>query len=308
MSAPLTAGGAAVVRDFYQKAHSRSASAALVKATLINSAVDMLDENNDGVNDNDFPIPNVHEGWGRVNLVNATDGSHKFAEHTAGVSTGGKATYKFSVNTGGAHLKVTLVWSDYPSTETAAKNLVNDLDLVVTAPDGVTTYLGNVFSGGWSQTGGSADRTNNVENVYVRLAAAGTWTLEVRGYNVANGPQPFALVVDGSGDWAGCTSNCLRSTDITLSAKQRGGKVNVTGAVTVKNEAGAVVKSATVYITWTLPNGTTQNQSALTNKNGLVSFSTSDGNGTYTLTVTNIVKTGYTFDPANSVLSKSITK
>jgi hypothetical protein len=40
----------------------------------------------------------------------------------------------------------------------------------------------------------------------------------------------------------------------------------------------------------------------------VASFSTSDGNGTYTLTVTNIVKTGYTFDPANSVLSKSITK
>ena len=30
--------------------------------------------------------------------------------------------------------------------------------------------------------------------------------------------------------------------------------------------------------------------------------------GTYTLTVTNIAKTGLTFDPDNSVLSKTITK
>ena len=75
MSNPLRRAAAAVVRDFYQKAYGHNASAALVKATLINSAVDLLDENNDGANDNDFPIPNVHEGWGRVNLAAATDGS-----------------------------------------------------------------------------------------------------------------------------------------------------------------------------------------------------------------------------------------
>jgi hypothetical protein len=75
---------------------------------------------------------------------------------------------------------------------------VNDLDLVVTSPSGAV-YYGNQFSGGWSQTGGSADRTNNVENVYVQAAEGGTWTVDVSGYNVPNGPQPFALVVDGGG-------------------------------------------------------------------------------------------------------------
>src|SRR5262249_38213142 len=69
-------------------------------------------------------------------------------------------------------------------------------DLAVFAPDG-TLYLGNVFAGGWSQTGGGADRVNNLENVYVASAAAGTWTVVVQGYNVPTGPQPFALVVDG---------------------------------------------------------------------------------------------------------------
>ena len=46
--------------------------------------------------------------------------------------------------------------------------------------------------------GGSADRLNNVENVYVFAAAAGTWTITVSGYNVPQGPQPFALVVDAT--------------------------------------------------------------------------------------------------------------
>ncbi|MEZ4583030.1 MAG: S8 family serine peptidase [Caldilineaceae bacterium] len=66
MAAPLVAGAATVVRDRYQRDFDHAASAALVKATLINTAVDLPDENNDGVNDNDFPIPNIHEGWGRV--------------------------------------------------------------------------------------------------------------------------------------------------------------------------------------------------------------------------------------------------
>ncbi|GAB4435943.1 MAG: hypothetical protein OHK0015_27300 [Chloroflexi bacterium OHK40] len=196
MSNPLAAGAATVVRDFYQKAYSHSASAALVKATLINSAVDLLDENNDGVNDNDYPIPNVHEGWGRVNLVNATDGSAIYVDNTSGLSTGG--TFSATYNAvGGTPLKVTLVWSDYPSTASAATNLVNNLNLTVTS--GSTTYRGNVFSGGWSAPNGTADSVNNVENVYIQAPAAGSsWTVTISGANVPQGPQPFALVVDGA--------------------------------------------------------------------------------------------------------------
>jgi PKD repeat protein len=196
MATPLVAGGAAVVRDFYQKDYGHSASAALVKATLINSAEDLLDENNDGVNDNAFPIPNVHEGWGRVNLTNATDGSHQFVDETNGLQTGEEFTYQFIVNSAITPFKVTLVWSDYPSTDSAYKHLVNDLNLEVTSPAG-DSYLGNRFQGGWSITGGLPDKQNNVENVYVESPTVGTWTVKVQGYNVPYGPQPFALVVDG---------------------------------------------------------------------------------------------------------------
>ncbi len=196
MATPLVAGGAAVVRDFYQEDYGHSASAALVKATLINSAEDLLDENNDGVNDNAFPIPNVHEGWGRVNLTNATDGSHQFVDQTNGLQTGEEFTYQFIVNSAITPFKVTLVWSDYPSTEAAYKHLINDLNLVVEPPVG-DSYLGNRFQGGWSITGGLPDKQNNVENVYVESPTVGTWTVKVQGYNVPYGPQPFALVVDG---------------------------------------------------------------------------------------------------------------
>jgi serine protease AprX len=193
MSNPIAAGGATVVKDYYSKAHGINATAALVKATMINSAIDMSDENNDGANDNDFPIPNVHEGWGLVNLDGATDGTIVFVEEGTGLSTGGSQV--FNVTSTGGPLKVTLVWTDYPSTDAASVNLVNNLDLTVVGTSG--TYRGNVFSGGWSQTGGSADNRNNVENVFIQSPSAGNYTVTVSGFNIPNGPQKFALVVDG---------------------------------------------------------------------------------------------------------------
>ncbi|HDH02691.1 MAG TPA: hypothetical protein ENH15_00415, partial [Actinobacteria bacterium] len=110
MSAPLVAGGAALVRDYYNKEHGIEASAALTKATLINSAVDLLDENNDGLDDNDFPIPNVHEGWGRVDVGAAVDGSRAFVDD-ASLNPGATDEYDVDV-TEGQPLKITLVWSD----------------------------------------------------------------------------------------------------------------------------------------------------------------------------------------------------
>jgi subtilisin family serine protease len=195
MANPLVAGGAAVVRDYYQKREGHAASAALVKATLVNSAVDLLDEDNDGVNDNALAIPNFYEGWGRVDLAAATDGSRRFEDSGTGLSTGVTWSRAYDVASG-TPFKVTLVWSDYPGTSSAAKMLVNNLDLEVSGPGGAF-YRGNVFGRGWSVAGGLRDNTNNVENVFVQSPAAGAWTVTVRAYNVPMGPQPFAVVVAG---------------------------------------------------------------------------------------------------------------
>jgi hypothetical protein len=331
MSNPLAAGGAAVVRDYYQKAYGLAASAALVKATLINTAVDLLDENNDGVNDNFYPIPNVHEGWGLVNVANATSGSLRFVDQTSGLSTNGSTTYTFSVNS--AHpVKISLVWSDAPSTETAAKNLVNDLDLIVTSPTG-TVYRGNVFSGGWTQTGGSADRTNNVENVYVQSAGTGTWTVEVRGFNVPNGPQPYALVVDGAdsalstGGGAPPTptatpvasptatatpvasptatatpsgSVVLHVGDLDGTTAPQGNGWRATVTILVHNAGEQPVSGVTVSSQWSNSSNTV---SCTTGTNGTCSLSTGRLAGSVSsinFTVNNLALSGATYDPTQN--------
>ena len=84
----------------------------------------------------------------------------------------------------------------------AGKALVNDLDLEVVAPDG-THYYGNagLYTSGQclrqQSTTVKWDAFNNVEGVYIPNARYGTYTIYVHGYNVPNGPQPFALVASG---------------------------------------------------------------------------------------------------------------
>jgi hypothetical protein len=101
----------------------------------------------------------------------------------------------------------------------------------------------------------------------------------------------------------------LRSTSIMLSAVpiKRTTNFTVAGAVAVKDEKGAAVSGATVAISWKLPTGAIQTQSANSDNKGIANFTVKGGQGTYTITVTNLTKTGCTFDTAHSILSKRIT-
>ncbi|HEV8583156.1 MAG TPA: S8 family serine peptidase [Thermoanaerobaculia bacterium] len=204
MASPGATGLTALIRQYYTdgwyptgseiSTDGFTPSAALLKATLVNSAVSMA---------NTTAIPANCQGWGRILLENAlffTGQTRKLwvkddAAPFATGSTNEDRTYSFAV-TAGEPLKVTLAWTDFPSTPAASVNLNNDLDLRVTGPTG-TLWLGNVFSGGVSATGGSADRRNTLEQVLLAAPAAGTYTVTARSFNVPNGPQPFALVVTG---------------------------------------------------------------------------------------------------------------
>lgn len=60
----------------------------------------------------------------------------------AEITTGELHKYCMMVFTAKKPLKITLVWSDYPSSPAAKINLVNDLDLIVVGPD-KKLYFGN---------------------------------------------------------------------------------------------------------------------------------------------------------------------
>jgi len=203
MSAPLAAGAATLVRDFYQDNEGLTPSAALIKATLINGATDMSPgQYGTGSTQEipDPPRPNNVEGWGRVNVENSifppAPLTLSYDDEAFGLSTAGVATYVYTVTTAAQPMRTTLAWSDYPGTPVADGGLVNDLDLSVTTPGGTTLYPSNAST---------YDRVNNVVGIDITSAGTGVYTITVRGYNVPYGPQPYALVVSGAGElgWSG---------------------------------------------------------------------------------------------------------
>ncbi|MEA1993053.1 MAG: S8 family serine peptidase [Euryarchaeota archaeon] len=216
MATPLMAGAAALVREYYAGGYYpggaiTTPSAALLKATLINSAINMTGDDvghdlsvigSPPFRKLDVQIPGTGQGWGRVLLDNTlyfSGESQRTAVDDHGpISTGDTVTYTYTV--GPDHpFKATLAWTDEPGTPAAPTNvLVNDLDLAVVGPGG-NTYAGNDFQNGESiPNGGVWDGSNNVEQVLINNPTPGTYTVYVDGYNVvSSGGQPYALVTNG---------------------------------------------------------------------------------------------------------------
>lgn len=224
MSTPLVAGASALVREYYRTQRSHIPSAALIKGTLINGALELSPGQYGTGPYFEIPVrPNNVEGWGLVDLTNSIVPSGlreiQFVDYTPGLSTGGSEVYNYAVTDSSSPFCVTLVWTDYPASTSASQALVNDLDLVVTLPDS-SVLTGN----------GTTDRLNNVEGVDVNSPPTGDYTVTVSAYNVPNGPQPFALVVSGDMGVSPPTAIIDSPTDGTT----------LFGAVTIRGTASGI--------------------------------------------------------------------
>ena len=91
---------------------------------------------------------------------------------------------------------ITLIWTDYPGSAGHYPNLVNDLDLVVTAPSG-TIYYGNCRAG---QTGGRPDRVNNVERVIIPSPEVGRYQIRVRASTSRVGRRTLRWCIRGESE------------------------------------------------------------------------------------------------------------
>ncbi len=208
MAAPHASGAIVLATEWWRSFNAgANPSAAMAKALLVNGAVDM------GTAD----IPNFNEGWGRVNLSNVIDNGVNMVYRDQ-TTTFGQTGDTFNLTVGvpdpSKPLKVTVAWTDAAGAVGANPSLVNDLDLTVV--NGANTYLGNRFASGWSTTGGTADRRNNLENVYVQ-APAGSATITINAFNIAGDGVPGnADPTDGS--FALVCYNCALGADYTLSA------------------------------------------------------------------------------------------
>jgi uncharacterized membrane protein len=225
MSCPVVAGSSVLVNEYMFRNYGAAPSPALVKNLLINGADPIPG----------YSMPGNDQGWGRLDLarslLNTTNRRIWFDDQKYPLMTGMARYYIVNV-TRSSELKASLVWTDFCGTANAAKALVNDLDIVVTAPDG-SVYQGNMFSGGYSAHNGTADSVNNVEMVRVAAPATGRWVVEVKGRNVVRGVQDFSLVVGGPFDQVSIARFDLAAANLTLAPADpaEGDNVRVDGSI-----------------------------------------------------------------------------
>lgn len=209
-SSPSIAGAAALVRQYYTEgwyptglrndANRITPSAALLKATIIASARPLTSRAFASSVGPAQPVPSYEQGFGFPVLDDALyfsgDRSRlRMNDLATGIAQGETSTQQVEVRAG-TKFKVVLVWTDpagiaVPASDTRPQ-LVNDLDLRVTGPGGLTAW------GNESLHPGQPDRLNNVEAVTIEVPATGTYTISVTANRLSAGArQTYALVTTG---------------------------------------------------------------------------------------------------------------
>lgn len=189
MAAPAVSGISALLIQQYRSIYGGADPwPSTIKALLIHTAVDLGN-----------PGPDYKFGYGRVDAQAAADVLRARDVRQDSVSSGATNTYTITVPSGAPSVKVTLVWDDPAGAVNANPALVNNLDLTLVEPDGITAHFPWVLDP--TNPSNSAitgtDSLNNVEQVYVTSPISGTWTVRVAGTNVPQGPQQYSLVTEG---------------------------------------------------------------------------------------------------------------
>jgi serine protease AprX len=198
MAAPLVSGCAALVRQYYvqTRGHQRP-SAALIKATLVNSTKWLAGEDS---NAKSVGKPNYHQGHGRVSLDAAYPNASRPGMGLSFVDewetfqftrTGQRKRYQFVLPADIPELRICMAYTDAP-----ARGLQNNVNLVLQYLDEAKKFMGNEELPDQLTL---PDPDNNLESIRVQNAKKGTWLIQVFVSNLLKPPQDFALVVTGIG-------------------------------------------------------------------------------------------------------------
>ena len=192
MATPTTTGIASLILEQYRITFPDRSDPmnATLKALLANTAVD---RGNQG--------PDYQYGYGSIRATNAVDTviSENIVE--AEVAQGSTYSAVIIVEPGASELKVTAAWDDAPAAPNVTNTLVNDLDLRIFDSSGnlYFPWTLNPSSPSSDAVQTTEDRVNNIEQVSIVNPQPGAYTVEIVGYNVAEGlTQTFGLVSSSS--------------------------------------------------------------------------------------------------------------
>ncbi|MCF8012508.1 MAG: S-layer homology domain-containing protein [Clostridiales bacterium] len=204
MASAAAGGAAAVLRQYLEEEKGvNEPSAALLKSMLINGARRTSSSTESA-------------GFGVLDISSTVIALENdlFQLANKSLSTGEEFTCEKKVEHGDAPLKATLAWTDPAAAPGDRSALVNNLDLEVTAPGG-EKYYGNDLG-----HNDDKDDRNNVEQVYIKNSAPGTYKIAVHCDYLNKGTsQDFALVY-GQAPARGTVSSSADG-EVTLSSGEK---------------------------------------------------------------------------------------
>ncbi|MCP4123553.1 MAG: S8 family serine peptidase [Bacteroidetes bacterium] len=186
-SSPTVAGTVALLQEWYSDNFGSMPDASLMRSVLCNTAQD----------DRFLPGPDNLFGFGRINGLRALHSLQDTSFNIDAVSNAQTKNITIEVPAGVSQVNICLAWTDKEAVPGAAKTLVNNLDLRVTAPD-MTVYMPWTLDPWmpWLPPVTGIDSVNNVEQVSLFTPVAGTYTISVEGKEVPFGPQDYSLTYD----------------------------------------------------------------------------------------------------------------
>ena len=173
-------------------------------------------------------IERRHQGWGAPDiwrLYSARRNLFIVDQTERLLRAGDKAEYTVEIDRTATPLRVTMAFLDPAGNPASRVHRINNLDLRVTSPSGAV-YEGNagLSDAPYSTAGGDPDRLNTIENVFLRSAEQGRWSVEVIAREInedADTSTPgmdahFALVIQGGSARPVCRVDFDRDGTLTL--------------------------------------------------------------------------------------------
>ena len=190
-AAPGVAGVSAQLYHAYKELNGGALPpSGLIKATLMNTANDL---GNIG--------PDYRFGWGHLNAYRAVRLLEDARYEVGMIADGDNNTHTLTLPSGVTQVRVMVYWMEKEAFPGTSKALINDLDMIVTSPDGTTkmpwvldpTPDPNTLNA--PATNGE-DHLNNVEQVLFDNPMAGDYTIDISGFEVPLGPQEYFLLYE----------------------------------------------------------------------------------------------------------------
>jgi len=219
MATPMVAASAILIRQYFENtsfwgsqcnAEYRSCphvvgsastfiSGALLKALVIHSGEGMTSTTSQPGKSQLSPTklglpPDIYQGWGQIKLDNLIPlpGVSPFDLYVAdneNLVSLSRRIYKVNVTNTSTPLRVSIAWVDPVNVLWSTKNLLNDLDLTVTGPDGNVSYGNNIIG----------DEYNPLERVVIVEPLPGIYVVEVTAHKLVTFSQNYGVVITVGG-------------------------------------------------------------------------------------------------------------